>query len=302
MNNKTSSIIFMEMVICLLLFCFMDLHAFADESKIGKAAIEKAWKAKQDRIKTARLVWKCEETRPRLDETGLPSTEKQQAELFIDRGKISLRRKVSEPLQTRIGAMPIKEQKVVFDGKQASELIEVMGHLKGSGQSGTIYATATFPAKNNLICIPVLLGLRPMDPHGGNIDMKKSTLHASRKSIGAKSCLVLDVHEKGTSLVYRYWIDPDTDFSILRFQNVLEGNLKDTDLITVDISYSKVNKEWLPAEWKYTCYNLDAKKICSGKSVLTKHKVNVSVDPRVFTLVFPQNVPVYDEKEDKMVP
>lgn len=296
MKKKVCSTFCMKMSVCFFLFLFIDLHVFAAESKIDKAAIKKAWEAKQERIKTVELIWENEENKPQLDKAGVPSekifTEKQQVKMLIDNGKISFQSKVLGPLQIQ-GVVAIKEKKVVYNGEQAKEL-NTVENLNGSAQFGTIFSAATFPLKNNLTCISALLGLRPLDPNCGNIDIEKSILQTSRKFIGEKSCLILDLPEQGTALVYRYWIDPKADFSILRFQNVV----KEKDVISVDISYSEVNKEWIPTEWEYTWYNPNTKKlVCSGKSTVIKSNVNVPVDSKAFTLDFPEGVPIYDEKK-----
>jgi len=248
-----------------VLLTFWDSAALCQTGDTLKT-IEKLWKARQERIRSARVSWVERHTVTKGFVTDLlgamPGGAQRLTQMGITPGSIVPPQDVSFDItasftfkgaRARLDyddrqwsatekAFVPQPEVTVYDGKVSKRLL-----VKGTPYSAWPYGhvTGAHPFRGSLILIPLIVTLCPMHPDMRLFDINALVATGQRAVIRGRLCLELQqVHR---NVVERLWLDPSRDFIMLRFLRTIN----ERTLNKIDVHYHQdSNGQWLPERWE----------------------------------------------------
>ncbi|HEY7428458.1 MAG TPA: hypothetical protein VH682_29770 [Gemmataceae bacterium] len=274
------------------------------------ADVQKAWQARQDRVRTARFTWKEQRTWPKgsISSTFGPAALERIPEvkgkimppadktvdfsytLAMDNDKVRFEYEGSEWANAKQDFRPVKYVSV-FDGKTAKHLYpDGVGHA--DWPVGVIHKGADYRDAGLAALRPLLLVYRPFVATLQPTDIQEMTLEGEQAVIDGRMCVELVQRLPKNSSV-QLWVDTTQDFLLVRRLIIEQGK----PLEQIDIHY-RVDRSsgWVPTDWKIVNYGSKGRLLCSINAVLTSGEFNIGVDPSLFDFDFPPGARVQDER------
>lgn len=277
--------------------------------------IVKAWKEREEQVRSARFVWTETETITRgfltklvdslpmgqqqLKEMGIPpgsvvppedSTHDVPSSLCLDGDKISYSRDARQ-WSAKEQAYVVQPKLAVFDGELGTTLA-----TKGTTYMPWPYAQIRSgpPAVSTLYLGPLMTAFRPFHNRMRIVDIQSMIPTSRRATIMGRPCMELE--QRSGSSVQRIWVDPSRNYNLVRYIVMDNERMRSK----VDVEYRKGDGgRWLPEKWDIQMLDLSGKLETAARGKLTKHEINVSVDPGEFNIEFPSGTRVHDVRNPK---
>ena len=229
-------------------------------------AIEKAWSARQQRIRSARVSWVEKHTVTKGEITDMARTMRHGARALQEMGIQPGSRVPPEDVSFDIAAtftVDDARARLDYDDRQWSasqkayvpqpELTVYDGQLsktllaKGSPYTPwpSGHVTRANLLREQLVLLPLLMAICPTHPQLHPFDINTVVATGQRAILEGKPCI--ELQQRGGNVVGRLWVDPSRDFIVLRFLRTLN----ERTLNKVDVRYQQyANSEWLPHKWE----------------------------------------------------
>lgn len=291
-----------------------------DGSAQGQGAVTietivKAWKEREEQVRSARFVWTEKETITRGFVTklvgSLPMSERRlrdmgispgsvvppedttydvPSSLCLDGSKISYSRDAQQ-WSAKERAFVVQPSLAVFDGALgktlASKGTTYMPFPQAQIRSGP-------PPVSTLSLSPLITAFRPFHNKLRIVDIQSMILTSRRATIMGRPCMELE--QRSGSSVQRIWVDPSRNYNLACYIVMDNERMRSK----VDVEYRKGDGgRWLPEKWDVQMLDLGGKLETAARGKLTKHEINVSVDPGEFDIEFPPGTRVHDVRNPK---
>lgn len=279
------------------------------QEKGTKEAIVKAWKERQERIKSATFEWVEERTdtagsiklrtiEPKLrhlkDKVIPPkdTTTSARSAASLSGNKLRYEYTTSHWYPSKEGYADVSYL-AVFDGRTSAILHGPSPEREW--HQGQIRNEVHHVDSHNLHLQPVLMTFRAMTPWLRVHDIANFELTGVRTKIGEINCLEL-AQSISVDLENRMWVDPSRDFVLTRCMTLRQGKVVNQ----LDVRYeSGADKESLPKTWSVTFNRPDGTLLRFYDARLVSCELNASVPGEKFEIVFPLGTRVDDEKEKR---
>ncbi|MHB1426674.1 MAG: LolA-like protein [Gemmataceae bacterium] len=301
-----------EIVLAAIVFVFLVPVALGQGgAPVTLDRIIKAWQARQDRVKSARISWKERRTEPKgsisssmprivrrrlqlEDDAIIPPTDTTvefAVSIHFHEAKVRYAYEGQEWSDNIKGYRNIKYTSV-FDGVEAKDL-----HPEGVGYAtwpiGVIRDGSTYRDAQMFRVRPVLFTFRPLVPEIRPFDIGSMTVTTGRVMIDGRSCVELERRAPGTGTSVFLWLDPARDFVIVR-QRIIE---RVQTVNQINIQYrADTASGWTPSGWTIVNHIASGHLYDAAECTVTDSEFNVEVDPSLFTLSFPPGSRVQDQK------
>lgn len=294
--------------ICVLAVATMAIGAGSahGQGQHTKEAIVKAWKERQERIKSARFEWTERQTEmkgslsyhwkkfdPNVRET-VPPTDV----TFADPRELSLDGRKLRYAYTRRHWSPLKgnyerqSYVSVFNGETCALL---HGPTTEHGwHQGQIRRESYHVESNNLHLQPILMAFRALTPRMRAFDIANFDVTGANAIIGSRPCLELS--QKATSSVEnRLWVDPARGFVVVRSMTLNNGGVWHK----LDIHYTlSAGRELVPDRWSIVFNRPDGSGHLesSHEASVTRYALNGAIPNADFEIDFPPGTRFIDER------
>lgn len=286
------------------------------QSKVTLETITKAWKVRQDRVRSLRVVWMERVTMPKGCESDMtpphPAARKRlgvspgtpvppnditfdvPCTLVLDGGKVRYERKDREWSGEKQAYVP-RPILVVFDGKVGKEFFPPCPPLRA-------WPRAEIESSNLLArpvdLIPLAVTFRPFDHQVCSAKFSKVQLTGRRSLVNGSSCLELEHRDRDS--VRRILVDPTRDYVVVRAID-LHG---ERTVGSVSVEYHPdASAGWVPHTWNITHHYPKGGLRFSRQGKVTSYEINRAVASSEFVVDFPEGTMVYDmrDKSDYVV-
>lgn len=227
--------------------------------------IAKSWKARQERVRSARFKWT--ETKFFLAHTllylpeggirkGSPLVKLPEEDLTIERSvaisfsESMMRYSYEGPTWVpQVGKALHRRYVSVFDGELSKNF------HGGDGKGGELYHPSGFIRGKKLhydydngTLTAILITYRGCQPDMGGVDIAGYRLSSKRGMIGERTCLILEPPRSARSQKC-FWVHPQREFVVLRVE---QRDKRGGVLSTLDITYVEHPPDgFVPSGWKY---------------------------------------------------
>lgn len=278
--------------------------------------IEKAWRARQERVRSAQWSWRervfwpkgsisaflvAGTTPEELERRGLASGMGKVMppkdtivdfayRLLLDGEKVRLEYSGQEWAHARQAFRPVQYVSV-FGKEQKSCYLEGTGHATwplGQVCVGPNYRDAHLAAVQ-----PLMLAYRPLAASMMAVKVLQMSVKG-KAVIDGRTCMELteSLLQKG-SVMY-WWLDPEREFVVLR--RLVMVNRKPFEEIEIRYWEDKA-VGWVPHQWRTISYNASSGKLlCIHEATLEEAVFNGPVEHTAFDITFPPGTVVTDEK------
>lgn len=296
-------------VFCLLVLAADSANAQQKASpNIGD--IQKAWQARQDRVRTARFTWKEKRTWPKgsislfyvpavaakvpeIKGKTMPATDSTVDFSYIftlDKDKVRLEYEGKEWDNVRQGFRPEKYLSA-FNGKTARDVYPI-GLADVDWPQGAIRKSERYRDAEQPSLLPLILLYRPFVPSLKPIDdLRGMIVTGQQKVLNGQRCVEL-MQQLSTSSIH-IWVDPARDFVLARRQVIAQGK----SVGQVDISYrNDESAGWVPTSWKTVSLHRNDKLYYSSTSEIASAEFDNRVESNTFDFDFPLGTWVLNER------
>jgi hypothetical protein len=277
-----------------------------------KDAIAGVWRARQDRVRTARFNWNetgliAAETklrRPSCDQPpeALPPNDRKfkRSVMLSLNGKMLRFSQIGPEWEASLGTLVKRLYVSTFDGETSRRFYSGDEAVpRRFAPVGFDHPEARNHESNYYMLAPVLLTYRACAPDTGGRDLAKFDIGAKKGTIDGHKCILLAT-AKPSQIVEELWLDPDRDFVVLRVARSMPG--KNT---TLDISYDQDPKlGWIPSAWRWVAFGPESGRIFEEHAAsVTLHEFNTDVPREQFQFTYPSGTLVRDRRngEDYVV-
>jgi hypothetical protein len=272
-----------------------------EAEEVSITVIEKAWKERQDRVKSGVFTW----TETRFQTKGslsalmgqrgnpkgkvIPPTDfsfEVPSQLSVDGEKLRYEyedRQWSEDKDDFVPSAYVS----AFNG-DAGKFLYPNGLTTGRPPQAGIRPERHLPFADSAELRPLLTAFRGLIPGMRYIDIQEMAIPGRRAVIDGVSCIELELQPN------RLWVDPTRDFVVSRFTL---GEGKPTYQITVryDRDTSGV---WVPDSWEIINYPPGGS-LMTTQAKMKEYKINPSLNPKEFDLEFPPGTMVIDTRSNR---
>lgn len=293
-----------------LLFLFSRIQTSSAQEVYTKESIEKAWKEREEFVRSARFDWIENQTdakgvisdhwkkHDRKLKTEIPpedTTFTNQSSAVIDGGKIRYGYK-SVDWSTKTNAYETLSYLTAFDGSNSKELWEYGENHSKSWPQAIIRGAGSHANSGLARLAPILVTVR-----GGTSGMQPQNLDnyeitGQTLLIGNRLSIELRQRIGPTSVENRLWLDPSRDFVLVRMVRSEKG------IVTtkLDIMYEHWElRLWLPKKWELVHSDANGALTRSYSCHLTDFEINPKVPGDLFDLQFPNGTRVHDAKRQE---
>jgi hypothetical protein len=303
--------IFLPCLLAATVLAGQDSHTDTDSRQVTMATIMKAWKNRQERLRSARFEWVTQQT---LTEGTILT--KEMAKLHTVNGV---------PLQD---AIPPREatfsypSTLVLDGERLSYTNESMawsheektfvrqksvsafdGEISKSYYSpgpiefgkGFIYAHKVSSAVKEAATQPLLRNYRPLHPSMDPFRPEDYVIVPERGIVENRSCTILrqKPNSKQSVSTNEWWVDPGRDFVITRHR--LLNNNTGKPAMQATLTFGRDDQVgWIPRSWNIVWFKADGAFQQSMDCTATKVAINTPTTPQDFRVEFPPGTLCYD--------
>ena len=163
----------------------------------------------------------------------------------------------------------------VFDGQTGEARLS---SLLGSPPGTVVRGTANIDAQN-LDTRPILLAFRPLDPAMGHLLIDRAITNLARTFYRGRSIFVLEERHDPSGWKTILWIDPERDFTIVRFVVVAEQR----KIVDMDIDYVQDQRwGWIPRGWRVTQMLADGSTRRVSTATVSTYSINTAIPPQEF--------------------
>lgn len=280
-----------------LIIC--SLPAKAAEGNIQ--SVERAWKERQERVRSMQFTW----TESRLHPRGSAP--------FLKVADQEIRPKdISYDVYHRLD-IDGEKLRYSYDGKTwKQDLTDVvdMNHTsafdgqtpkllnKGAGLDhpiGTIFRDRRSPDLGQLQILPILLCYVGVHPTISPIRLVDFSIAKEKAVIKDSICDVLKERSGLRNGVCSIYVDPKREYSAVRYSIAVNGNAQ----VQLDIEYSfDPSNHWVPAGWDLILLSPSGVLQQHSKSSVSTVKINPSLPPDTFQLDFPAGAWITDQRTE----
>jgi len=283
--------------------------AVTAQSEASIDTIRKAWKARQDRVRSFEFTWVEKRTEAKgwkkqpggkaLNPNGLTQPEEdlvyEEATRFLVDGDKWLYRfttKMLQPAESKGVDAPLERVRL-FDGRTHKEFEQRRG--SPPYPQGTLANPKERPEHSLLNVAPLVWTFRLLDETVRDFDLREMRVAKGRGVVDGRDCVILEPRE-ATSGTMTVWVDPARDWSVVRHTLAVPKNVS----LQFDVSYAHDDKEklWIPSTWKYAVTSPDGSLQVSASGRVEKYAINPRIDPAEFQWDFPLGTWV-DEYPDR---
>jgi hypothetical protein len=276
------------------------LTQLAAQEQVDLKKISRAWKDRQDRLRTGRFSWTVEETIPkgflstflagrpgarqRLEAMGIAPGEvvppedvtfQVRSSVTLDGLKIRYEREGRQWSGKKRTYVP-QPYVAVFDGKVGKSL-----YANGSPSTPWPQASThpSYPSTPTDV-IPLFMTFRPGVPGLRDFDIGRFHLTGQQRDMGGGT--VLELEQRSRNSVGRVCVDPSRDFVIRSVDDVVADVL----VRKIVIEYRFESGMHIPAQWSFDAYNSDGSLQSSLRAKLLHAEINPPIQPAEFTVEF----------------
>lgn len=264
--------------------------------------IIQVWKARENRVRSARFTWtesltltpgavlgKEPSSSPLQDDV----TNRINATLLFDGDRI--RYNTEGPIWARDQEkFAPRQYSSAFDGEESKAFysdnpdnhIHPLGFVKNEKTTQDI---------QNYHLMPLLLSYRALHPA---MNWLKPEQFKDREKIAFlrdRNCVIVESQAK--SRKYIFSVDPQRDYSVLRFEEIVSDKLS----LRIDVDYSNDREHgWVPLAWNVAMFNTVTSKVREGViGKMKTYSINVPIEKQEFQIVFPPGTEVVDRKTNQ---
>lgn len=275
-------------------------------------AIGKKWQERQDKVKSAKVVWSEErtDTKGSLSSMQPPSKYKSPVRQPSPQTDVTYTTPVTASFQgdslsfgytdqswsPERNALKRSPRLCVFDGRLSKTLYSAGSGLSKSYPDGHIQQKPTHPDVRLPQLRPVLMCFRPKHPQYRAYDIEQFTIVGGTGLIGGRPCVELQRRTSAQrgEFVIRCWVDPKRDYVIVREMMIEDDHIE----VQIDIDYdTHPVAGWQPVTWKIITNHAPGqggKMRNVTKVTLVSCDINTPISPKEFDIVFPKGTIVVD--------
>jgi hypothetical protein len=268
-----------------------------------KEEVFKAWRQRQDLVRSFRFVWSERQTHPKgwipnpryaeRERLAIPTllmdrkysvskslvvdSGKMRYEFKIDRGEepdgVEILSKTGD--NNGLGVRRNYSYLSVFDG-QISKVS--LTSLIGTPPSAIRHVSAN-PDAQNLDTRVILLAFRPLDSTLGDLLIDRAVTNESRTFYKERSTFLLEERHDPSGWKMLLWIEPERDFLISRIMVSFEQRR----LVDIDVEYMKDERwGWIPNRWTVSEMLQDGTKRLVSEATISSYSINQSIQNQEF--------------------
>ena len=269
-----------------------------------KADVIKAWRKRQDAIKTFRFVWTEQQTHPKgwianprypqrewssipgllIDRTYSVSKtlavdgNKMRYSFELDRREEPDGIRVKAPDNTRSDGLGVRRDYSyvsVFDGQAGKTTLT----SQLDSPPPAVRQTTTNVDAQNLDTRAVLMAFRPLDPLMGHLLLDRAVTNERRSFYRGKSIFLLEERHDPSGWKTMLWIEPERDFLVSRYDVYFEQKL----IVAIDIDYVEDARwGWIPNGWRITEMLSDGSKRLVCEARVSSYSINPPIGMEEF--------------------
>jgi hypothetical protein len=285
--------------------------ALCAQQPITRETVIKAWKDRQENVRTVRLAWTERTTIPRgyVSETNKGESPHRLKDLGLEPGEVVPPTDVTFDAASSVSmdgekvrlyrddhqwsgaakaytSCPVVS---VFDGKsgrdfwskgRGGQFSYPLGNIKGGP---ALYIDGPYLNAVGLAYRPFSFRVFIAKPDSLTLTGRKSVL-------GGKQCLELELAPGGEA-VQRLWVDPTRDYAIVRSFLVVRGRV----ITRMDIRYVNEPKEIRLDGWDSSQFGTDGKLEKAQRVRVTNCEINPPIESSEFDIDFPPGTKVIDQ-------
>jgi hypothetical protein len=140
--------------------------------------------------------------------------------------------------------------------------------------------------------MPLLLAYRILHPAMKWLDSERFTVDDKDVIVQGRGCII--VRSRSGPRQYVCSVDPQRDYSIVRFEEIVSDKLA----LQINIDYFNDREHgWVPSAWNISMFNTVTFKVREGAIAKIKtHEINVPIEKKEFQIEFPAGTEVVDRK------
>ncbi len=262
----------------------------------------KAWKTRQVAVRSLDFRAAGSGYRPKM-ESHAPSAEKERPPIPETTFPVSLQVIFDGNGRERLEVVGIEWDKLgrkyaphaelcVFDGDRQTRFY---------GQGGVGFPNSHLTKKREINLaryvpvLPLMMIVRPLD--GPLAAIQQPNVASAEASLNGKRCLTF---KQGTDAdMHLVWVDPERDYTVIRYHNFRRGKL----FRAIDITPQTEPASWVPAAWTNVEFNNRGEVLESVEVTVTKSDFNAPLSESAFTIEYPPNTWIrdYDANEQYII-
>jgi hypothetical protein len=290
-------------------------HPATVHGQVSLGQIAAAWRARQERFRTAKFEWTETRRIPRgvtlpeahlgvlPQERATPADERvdlqfraredilleDAASVSFDGMKVRYRRDYVA-WRPEVGRFIRSTNQEVFDGVVNKSLF--LNEIRDNGESSRIPARAEFVHGrderemhnwyNKRTIVPIWYLCRPLDLAFVKLDLGGFRVSAKTEDVNGRACTVLEPMHPGQG-AYSFCVDPTRDFVVLRARTLGSGGKSVNS--SVEISYLRDPVYgWIPSGWVRADYRggTDVAIVVTTTATVKKYEINTAFPPEEF--------------------
>jgi hypothetical protein len=163
----------------------------------------------------------------------------------------------------------------IFDGQQGeTRLTSSLGSPPGT----IVHNTANIDAQN-LDTRPILLTFRPLDPQMGHLLIDRAITNLRRSFYRGRSIFLLEERHDPSGWKTILWIDPERDFTVVRF--IVDEEQR--TIVDMDIDYRQDQRwGWIPTAWRVKEMLADGSMRLVSTATVSRYTINAGIPPQQF--------------------
>ena len=163
----------------------------------------------------------------------------------------------------------------LFDGQRGeTRLTSALGSPPGT----IVRNTANIDAQN-LDTRPILLTFRPLDAQMGHLLIDRAITNLARTFYRGRSIFLLEERHDPSGWKTILWIDPERDFTVVRFMLAEEQR----KIVDMDIDYRQDQRwGWIPSGWRLNEMLADGSMRLVSTATVSSYTINASIPPPQF--------------------
>ena len=275
-----------------------------ETNDITLSAVERAWRDRQDRIKTVQVEW--DESRffaqgsyPNL---GNEKDKNPPQDVTVDVKGLLFKLDEQSRIFTETEAWnPSSSDSTSRDRYRSSFNGEISADCMDPGtlsySLGTIFDSPRYKEVRSSVIRPLLLAYRPLAEGTLHIDLESFEILPDKVRVGEVDCVVLQQLDDGRGRVREsYLLDPERDFLLIRFFETVNEEPR----FQTDIDYKEDPEHgWVPYRWKSIFMKGQGRVVSSQVATVTQFALNTPISEEEFEIRFPPNTWVRDSRADK---
>jgi hypothetical protein len=269
------------------------------------AAIEKAWKARQERFHSVEMKWTTRQTdlKGSVTEDYPPSPQHYQG--ILPPNDMVFQVPSSVILQGKNVRFEYSGREWNIVDGSCGAITYVCGNSQDSTKEvypfregkdypmGSVCANHRFDRSNHTDFRPIVYAFRPMDPYFFGVNL--SACVVANRASRVRDVAVVELQCRSGTYVRSYWLDPNREYVLVKHLS-REG---DQPLGQIEIEYREDPKlGWVPKGWEYLSMGEKGKVGSQKLAIVSELQVGGTYPTDAFDLQFPSGTLVYNLLDD----